>query len=358
MKNPRVINKILVIRFRKIGDAVLTSAVCTSLKNSFPSAEVHYVLNESIAPLFENHPDIDKIISFSNVENNNICKYILKVWRIMHSNKYEIIVDCRSTIKSLFFSLFSISSPYRLGIHKKYNFISNYKINTSDYESNVDRMVALLNPVRKKLNLQLTKDFVLKITKKEQSDFREYMKLGGINFSKPVVVCTVAATVPNKIWNTDYMAEVLLQIIKKYDSQLIFNYVGNEFSVAQSVKEKMGNSSHVFLNIEAKSLRELGALLKNSNFLFGNEGGPRHISQALDIPSYAIYPPAIQKKEWLPNASQKFQGIEPKDILSNSELENMNYIDAFNSITPNIVCKELFPMLDIYLKTKSSLENI
>jgi heptosyltransferase III len=353
MKKSKAVNKILVIRFRRIGDAVLSSAVCSSLKQSFPTAEIHYVLNENIAPLFENHPDIDKLITFSNAENKSITKYLRKVWRIMHSNRYEMIVDCRSTVKTLFFTLFSMSSPYRLGINKRYNLLSNHTIRTNDYESNVDRMVALLNPVEKELNLKLTNDFRLEITKEEQRNFRNYMVQEGIDFSKPVVVCTTAARIPHKIWNTDYMAKVLLQIIKKYDAQLIFNYVGDELSVAQSVKEKMGNPSQVFLNIDAKSLRELGALLKNANFFFGNEGGPRHISQALDIPSFAIYPPEIAKKEWLPNASERFQGIEPGDILSNSELQTLSYIDSFNAITPDVVCEKLFNMMNLYLKPKS-----
>ena len=355
MKRSKTVNKILVIRFRRIGDAVLSSAICSSLKQSFPAAEIHYVLNENIAPLFENHPDIDKLITFSDTENNNIAKYLSKVWRIMHSNQYDMIVDCRSTIKTLFFSLFSMSTPYRLGISKKYNLLSNHTIHTNDYESNVDRMVALLHPIQKELNLKLTKNFRLEITKEEQNNFRIYMTQGGIDFSKHVIVCTIAARIPHKIWNTDYMAEVLLQIIKKYDAQLVFNYVGDEFSVAKSVKEKMGNPSDVFLNIEAKSLRELGALLKNADFFFGNEGGPRHISQALDIPSYAIYPPGIAKKEWLPNASEKFQGIEPGDVLSNTELLTLNYLDTFNSMTPEIIYVKLFAMLDVYLKTKLRL---
>lgn len=352
MQESKKVNKILVIRFRRVGDAVLSSAICSSLKQSFPLAEIHYVLNENIAPLFENHPDIDKLITFSDIENKSVTKYLCKVWGIMHSTKYEMIVDCRSTIKTLFFSLFSMSSPYKLGIRKKYNLLSNYTINIDDYESDVDRMVALLEPVKNELNLQLTKNFRLEITEEERLSFKSYMMQEGIDFSKPVVVCTIAARIPIKMWNTDYMAEVLLQIIKKYDAQLIFNYVGDEFAVAQSVNEKMDNPSQVFLNIEAKSLRELGALLKNADFLFGNEGGPRHISQALDIPSYAIYPPVVSKKEWLPNASERFQGIEVNDILSDSELLSLNYIDSFNSITPEIIYEKLFTMMDVFLKAK------
>jgi len=358
MKDHYNVNRILVIRFRRIGDAVLSSAICSSLKKSFPSAEIHYVLNENIVPLFENHPDIDKIISFSDAENKNITKYLYKVWRITHTTKYEMIVDCRSTIKTLLFSLFSISSPYKLGIRKRYNLLSNFTINIDDYESDVDRMVALLEPVEKKLNLQLTKNFRLEITEEEQINFKSYMIKEGIDFSKPVMVCTVAARIPIKIWNTDYMAEVLLRIIEKYDVQLIFNYVGDEFLVAQLIKEKMGNPTQVFLDVEAKSLRELGALLKNADFFFGNEGGPRHISQALNIPSYAIYPPGISKKEWLPNASEKFQGIEVNDILSDSELGTLSYIDSFNTITPDVVCVRLFEMLTRYLKPKTDAKEL
>ncbi len=120
----------------------------------------------------------------------------------------------------------------------------------------------------------------------------------------------------------------------------------------------MGNPSQVFLNIEAKSLRELGALLKSADFFFGNEGGPRHISQALDIPSYAIYPPGTTKKEWLPNASERFQGIEPGDMLTNQELQKLSYIDSFNAITPDRVCEGLFIMLNKFLKPRLVSEEL
>ncbi|WP_374118361.1 glycosyltransferase family 9 protein, partial [uncultured Fusobacterium sp.] len=35
--------KILVVRFKQIGDAVLSSAICNTLKKSFPESEIDYV---------------------------------------------------------------------------------------------------------------------------------------------------------------------------------------------------------------------------------------------------------------------------------------------------------------------------
>ena len=101
------IKRILIIRFRQIGDSILAIALCSTLKKSFPDAEIHFVLNKNIAPLYEGHPDIDKVITFDKNENKPFTAYIKKVWQVMHQNKYDIIIDMRSTIRTLFFSLFS-----------------------------------------------------------------------------------------------------------------------------------------------------------------------------------------------------------------------------------------------------------
>ena len=101
------IKKVLIIRFRQIGDSVLTTALCSTIKRNFPTAEIHYILNKGIAPLYENHPDIDKVITFDKKENKSSLCYIKKVWKIVHQNDYDVIIDIRSTFKTLFFSFLS-----------------------------------------------------------------------------------------------------------------------------------------------------------------------------------------------------------------------------------------------------------
>src|SRR5689334_1319044 len=96
--NPhRHIEKILIIRFRQIGDAVLTMSLCTTLRLSFPKAEIHLVLNKEIEPLFEGHPDIDKILTFDNRQNKRFAPYLNRVWQIVSSTSYDVIIDMRAT---------------------------------------------------------------------------------------------------------------------------------------------------------------------------------------------------------------------------------------------------------------------
>ena len=56
---------ILVIRFKRIGDAILSLPLCHSLKLTFPNSKVDFVLYEEVSPLFEGHPYIDNVITIT-----------------------------------------------------------------------------------------------------------------------------------------------------------------------------------------------------------------------------------------------------------------------------------------------------
>ena len=44
-RNNMDIENILVVRFRQMGDAVLTTVICNTLRQNFPEARIDYVLN-------------------------------------------------------------------------------------------------------------------------------------------------------------------------------------------------------------------------------------------------------------------------------------------------------------------------
>ena len=345
------IQKILVVRFRRVGDAVLTTALCTSLKKTFPDAEIHYVLNAGIAPLYVDHPDVDKVISFSNRDNGNIFRYIARVWQVMRENRYDVIIDVRSTFRTLFFALFGLSATYRIGTKKSYNhFLHNYRIdNRSDKTTGVvSHLLMLLKPLELEREIIYCPEFRLYIADQEKQAFHSYMEREGIDFSRPVILAAVAARLAHKVWDKENMKEILHRIIGKYDAQIIFNYAGDEEDYAMNLHREMGNHPAIFTSIKANSLRELCALAANCDFFFGNEGGPRHLSQALNIPSFAIFPPGIPKAMWLPAEGDDYQGISPDDVMPREQQESMTYEQRFNLIK----VEPLWSKLDVMLQNK------
>lgn len=345
------IKHILIIRFRRIGDSILALALFHSLRKTFPQAKLDFVLNKEIAPLYDGHPDIDKVITFDKTENKKLFSYLKKTRQVMKEKHYDVIIDMRSTVRTLFFSLFSLSTPYRIGKKKWYNrFLHNHRIaNVTDTLDQVQENLMLLEPLNTEVPVQKIPEFRLFLTEAEKAHFHDYMIQQGIDFNRPVILAAVTARLSHKVWAMDHMQEILNRIIKKYDAQIIFNFAGNEKDIAVALHEKMDNTPNIFTNIEAGSLRELCALAANSHFFFGNEGGPRHLAQSFDVPAFAIYPPNITKTRWLPNPGERFQGISVEDFCSREELESMEYAQRFSLITVEKVWEPLDKMLSQFL---------
>jgi heptosyltransferase-3 len=348
------IKKILVIRFRRVGDAVLATAICSSLRKTFPDAQIDYVLNENIALLFEGHPDIDNVITFSDTENRQLFGYIKKVWRVVRANRYDIIIDTRSTVRTLLFSLFSLATPFRIGTIKSYNFLThNYRVdNHRDLSKDmVQHNLMLLEPLEQITTVRYCPEFTLSVTDQEKQIFRNRMEQDGIDFSRPVVLAAVTARQIHKVWDRERMKAILYKIIAKYNAQIIFNFAGKQEEVyARKLFNEMESDANIFIDVRADSLKELMTMAANCDFFFGNEGGPRHIAQALHIPSYAIFPPGPLKSVWLPASNDnRYRGISPNDVLAFADLASLNARQQFDLITVSRVWEELDPMLDQYL---------
>lgn len=345
------IKRILIIRFRQIGDSILTTALCSTLKKSFPEAEIHYVLNKSIATLYEGHPDIDKVITFNKEENGSLLLYIKKVWNIVHSEKYDIIIDICSTVRTLFFSLFSLRTPFRIGQTKVYTkLLLSHTIEAYCTDSTIDVVqndLKMLTPLEQIKPIKYTTEFKLYITKEEKDSFRDYMEKEGINLNYPVLLIGVTTKLLHKKWNEESMILTLKKILDEYGNiQMIFNYApGIEEDDARNIYKRLGEPKNVKINIKASSLRQLAALCTNCSLYFGNEGGARHMAQALGIPSFAIYSPSVSKTKWLPSNSVVAKGISTDDILSKQEQSRLTIEQCFNSITPEEVYKRLNPLL-------------
>lgn len=345
--------KILVVRFKQIGDSILASPICNTLKKTFPDAEVDYVLYEHVSPIFENHKYIDNVISITKEEQKNPFKYIAKVWKVTRK-KYDIVIDIMSTPKSEMFTLFSLGAKYRIGRKKKYRGYSyTHKIEEPrNAKDKVDKFLKMLKPLEEDYHtLMYDSNYIITITDEEKKYMREKMIKAGIDFSKPIIACAINSRVPAKVYPIDDMVKAIKILLNDLDIQIIFYYSPNEKEFAKNVHENMlANDKRIFSNIDTSSIRELGMLLANCDMFFGNEGGPRHLAQSLDVPSFAIFSPNSSKKEWLSNANDRHQGVEPQDIKK--DFEGMTRDEIYRLITPEYISSKVEEMFKKYVIKK------
>jgi heptosyltransferase-2 len=72
MANDTEKENILIRGVNWIGDAVMTLPAIKAIRKSYPKSQISLLVKPSIAPLFENSPDIDDILLYEYVEKEAV----------------------------------------------------------------------------------------------------------------------------------------------------------------------------------------------------------------------------------------------------------------------------------------------
>jgi heptosyltransferase-2 len=275
-----------------------------------------------------------------NAERRNPLKYRKKL-KLLAAQGFDIIIDAQSTGRSELVSWFCRkTSQYRIGRYKKgrgHSYTSVVKDN--DDLDKLQQRLALLEPLFKleylaqqdaspnwlnaRAGLSYDKiaealngaKMALTVPQEIKQTMRSKMQQHGIDFAKPVYVFSVSSKESHKKWSMQEVLKVARHCIEHHHAQIVCYYVGDEEKDVRQFHRQLGHSDKVFTDIPTPSLLLLSALMSNCDMFVGNEGGPRHISQALDVPSVAVFSPSADKHTWLPSASKRFQGFSWRDFL-------------------------------------------
>lgn len=340
--------KILVVRFKQMGDAILATPVCNTLRKTFPDAEIDFVCYEHVAPIFKEDKNFNTI-TITNKVKNNAFRYLWEVYKITRK-KYDIVIDLMANPKSEWFTFLS-GAKYRIGRYSKHRgFTYTHKIKEpTEFKNEVEKGLRLVEPLEKEYNIKYDTNFRLYITDEEKEKLRKQMIEKRIDFSKPVIALSATARVDSKIYPMDSMVKTIELILEKNkDIQFICFGTPDQKEYIEKFYKKLNYNKNIFTNIETKSVRDLLALLSNCHMYFGNEGGARHMAQGLDIPSFAIFRPGVDKKLWIPFISEKNNGISVEDIKK--DYNNLSEMEKFNLITPERLVEDFYITFDKFVE--------
>jgi heptosyltransferase-2 len=170
----------------------------------------------------------------------------------------------------------------------------------------------------------------------------------GIDFTRPRFVFAISARMDYKKWRLDYVRNVGQFCLDNYNAQIVL-YAGSDTELEDVKEFQLSMNSNPDIHYLATTdLADLAALISHCNIFIGNESGPRHIAQALGLPSVSVFAPFSKKAEWLPNQSDRHVGVEWNDVLQLNERQKAEiedrlavgspeYLDLYNTIKPHFV---------------------
>ncbi|TGV02988.1 glycosyltransferase family 9 protein [Flavivirga rizhaonensis] len=293
--------KILIIQQKMIGDVLTSSILFEALRLKYPKAQLDYLINEHTFPVVENNPNIDNFVLFTKQDELSKSN-LLKFARSVGNKKYDIVVDTYSKLSSNLISLFS-GAKTKISYHKYYTTLF-YHYNIKREKHNDGKAgLAIVNRMQLLAPLGIETSFIkpkIYLTEKEIFNSKEFLESYQIDFSKPLYMISVLGSGKNKTYPFNYMAEVIDTLVKETSGQILFNYIPKQETEARAILDlcKPETQKNIHFNIFGKSLRAFLAITSHCDALIGNEGGAINMAKALNIKTFAIYSPWIDKATW------------------------------------------------------------
>lgn len=294
---------ILLIQYQMLGDVLTSTIIAQQLKITYPDAQIDYLIIAHADALVAHHPAIDNLIKVTKSDFEKM-SFIISLSRKLKHKKYDLLIDAYGKNNSAVLSLLS-RAKQRIGYKKwfsKLAYTDAVKNNPdiSIYKTGIalgSRML-LTTPITNDVQWHLKPKIYL--TPAEKTEGKQWLLQSGIDLKKPLTMVSVLGSSANKTLPFTSMAKVLDNFVNHTGSQLLFNYIPSQKKEALAIYDACSSTTqkHIFIDAFAPSIRDFLKVLSHCTSIIGNEGGAINMGKALDIPTFAIFSPWINKASW------------------------------------------------------------
>jgi heptosyltransferase-2 len=268
--------KILIIQTAFIGDVVLATPLIEKLKNSYPKAQIDFLLRKGNESLLKDHPKLNEILIWDKKGSkyNNLAKLGKQVRR----NKYDLLVNLQRFASSGLLTT-SSKAKVKIGFAKNpFSFAYTHKfphVVDQDFHE-VQRNLSLIE----ELTDSSFQAPVLYPSKEDYEKVSQHKK-GGAYY----------CIAPASIWYTkQYPVEKWVDLIDNLRQDLKVYLIGSpsDLEICAEIKNKTVHGQCSILAGEL-TLLQSAALMKDARMNFVNDSAPMHIASAVNAPVTAIF---------------------------------------------------------------------
>lgn len=297
-------SRFLIIQLRQIGDVLISTTLCETLKRNYPQAQVDYAVYPHTAAIVENNPFIDNLIVVpKGIRNHKIYK-LLKIIAFMRKQHYDYTVEVLNVPKSIWLAKLSgakttIGQKNDKRRSRKYDIQAAYD---DDFLADdpacisVKNRLCLLKPIDKKLTFYT--QYKLFLMDQEITQTRKLLRQRGIDFNAPIFFFAAGNAIrQQKQWSEDNLVTVINDCILTYHAQIILYPGPKQTEQSFRIRHNTSKAENVFVFTNT-DLREMAAIIKLSDLFVGNDGSASHIAITFGTPSVTIFSPEIPHHYW------------------------------------------------------------
>jgi ADP-heptose:LPS heptosyltransferase len=300
--------KILFVRLRSMGDAVLMTPALRALRRGLEDAEIHVALERPLSSLFEDHPDIDRI----HVLDKGVLGKLVMALRLRREG-FDAAINLHGGPTSAWMTR-ATGAKHRVGRDSyRLGYLYNVRVPPpEDVFADADSIhtVHTQASLVAALGIQV-EDFSLhlEVSDTARTSTRRRLEELGVPH-EGYVVLQPSASFLSKQWSLERFLELSGKIRKHSGREVIVSLPGSprlgregpsvlrRFILMGRFDDHVTSSSIADIRrvlagelpvLSDLPLNQLAALMETASLYIGNDSGPMHIAAALGTPVVGIF---------------------------------------------------------------------
>lgn len=338
-------SRVLFIRLRNLGEAVLDTANLRTLKRWRPDLRIATLVEEIYADLYTADPEVEAIpLPRGERDRRSTILARLKLIREIRRERFTAVINLHGGPASAQFT-FSSGAPHRIGAaHFRNGYAYNLRIppaeeilgrkglHTVEYQFGQLKWLGLPSD-----GPGPTKLFV---DPKKRISARTKLQEAGVDPAKPYAVLAPTSEFYTKKWLPQHYAAVAERLLER-GLQIVMTGAPTEEQKRQlqAVQEATAQRLN---SLSSLSIGELVAVVAGGSLFIGNDGGPAHIAAAVETPLIVLFGPASSER-WRPwgRQAELVQNYFPCNPCSMYTCESFAEPECIRSITVEQVMRAI-----------------
>lgn len=263
----------------RLGNLLLITPLIQEVEYHFPEAKIDLLVQGGVAPtIFEGYSSIDRIIQLPKKPFNNLGSYLKKAFSL-RKKRYDFAINAvEGSSSGKIYTLLS-SAKYKVfdGINNIQNSTQNEELHIAKYQ------VYSLRKYLSSLGLPVTKKVIptlnLKLGASEIEKGKQLLDTLVTNDKK--VLCIYTFATGNKCYSKEWWQPFYERLLKEFNQ----NFTILEVLPIENVSQIDFKAPTYY----SKSIREMAAVLANTEIYIGADCGIMHLASAAQIPAVGLF---------------------------------------------------------------------
>ncbi|MBI5236477.1 MAG: lipopolysaccharide heptosyltransferase II [Deltaproteobacteria bacterium] len=283
--------KCLIVRAPNwIGDAVLCTPALGALRRLYPVAAITVLAKPSVAPVFQNSPDVTDIMVYDDKDAHKGIAGRVRLSGEIRKRRFDVAVLFQNAFDAAFLSFIS-GIPERIGFARDLRGPLLTKAVTATKEIKAAHQVYyylhLIEAMGGAVSGNASPRPRLYVTRDERKWAKAYLKTYGLAGRPLVGVSPGASYGQAKRWLPERFAKAVAELGRRHNAATII-FGAQEDVEAVSIVERL--LPFPCVNCAGKlTLRQFMALLIELDIFIANDSGPMHLGSALGVPTIGIF---------------------------------------------------------------------